>query len=92
MRRTMTPTPSKSDTSASPWLRSVVIFAILVAGVFAFPGGMVDWLDERNESGWLSAPLALARGVDAASAAVGVKQIGQGLRHAFASWVGADEG
>ena len=56
--------------------------------VFAFPGGMVDWLDERNASGWLTAPLAVARAVDAASAAVGVKGVGQWLRAQFAAAIG----
>ncbi len=79
-------------TSANPWNRGFVVAAILIAGAFAFPGGLVDWLDERNESGWLAAPLAVARGVDAISGAAGVKQAGQSLRHAFAAWVGADEG
>ena len=49
---------------------------------------MVDWLDERNASGWLSAPLALARGVDAVSSALGVKQVGESLRRRFADVVG----
>jgi hypothetical protein len=84
--------PPKPKTSANPWKRGLVIAAILAAGAFAFPGGMVDWLDERNASGWLGAPLAVARGVDAVSGAVGVKQAGQALRRAFAAWVGADEG
>jgi hypothetical protein len=49
---------------------------------------MVDWLDERNASGWLAAPLALAHGIDAASAAVGVKGAGQWLRAEFAAVIG----
>ena len=28
----------------------------------------MSWLDDRNATGWLDAPLALARGIDAASA------------------------
>ncbi len=80
--------PAKPPSSTSPfaWLR--VIYAMLALTAFAFPGGMVDWLDERNVSGWLSAPLAVARGVDAASAAVGVKQGGQWLRARFAAAIG----
>jgi hypothetical protein len=58
---------------------------------FCFPGGLVDWLDERNASGWLSAPLALARGVDAASSALGVKEVGQALRKRFTAIVGNDD-
>ena len=72
-------------------MRALIVYAVLLAGVFVFPGGMVAWLDERNDSGWLNAPLAIARAVDAASGAVGVKAVGQRARHAFASWVGADE-
>ena len=38
------------------------------------------------------AALALARAVDAASAAVGIKQAGQGLRKAFADAIGEGDG
>jgi hypothetical protein len=79
---------AKPSTSTSPWAWLRVLYAVLALTVFAFPGGMVDWLDERNASGWLSAPLALARGVDAASAAVGVKGVGERLRHWFAAAIG----
>jgi hypothetical protein len=65
-----------------------MLYAILALGVFCFPGGLVDWLDERNASGWLSAPLALARGVDTVSAAIGVKQVGESLRARFTAAVG----
>jgi hypothetical protein len=78
--------------AASPWRRILVVYAILAVALFAFPGGIVDWLDERNAAGWLDAPLAIARGVDAASAAVGVKGVGQSLRKRFATIVGGDEG
>ena len=60
--------------------------------MFAFPGGFESWLDDRNASGWLNAPLAVMRGVDAASAALGVKAVGQRLRKGFAHAVGDDEG
>ena len=70
----------------------IALYAMLLVTVFAFPGGLVSWLDDRNGSGWLTAPLAVMRGVDAASAAVGVKAIGQSLRKAFAAAVGEDEG
>jgi hypothetical protein len=72
--------------------RLATVYAILALGVFAFPGGMVAWLDERNDSGWLSAPLAVARGIDAASGAVGVKQVGEALRKRFAGLFGDDDG
>jgi hypothetical protein len=78
----------KPSSSTSPWAWLRVIYAILALTVFAFPGGMVDWLDERNVTGWLSAPLAVARGVDAVSAAVGVKAVGQWLRAEFAAAIG----
>ena len=78
----------KPPSATSPWTWLRVLYAVLALTVFAFPGGMVDWLDERNASGWLSAPLALARGVDAASAAVGVKGVGDRLRHRFAAAIG----
>jgi hypothetical protein len=77
----------------TPLLRRVfVVYAIFVIAVFAFPGGLVSWLDDRNASGWLNAPLAVMRGVDAVSAAVGVKAVGQRLRNGFASAIGEDEG
>jgi hypothetical protein len=84
-------TAAKPKTVANPWTRGLVIAAILIAGAFAFPGGMADWLDERNAGGWLNGPLAVARTVESVSGALGVRQAGQGLRHAFAAWVGADE-
>jgi hypothetical protein len=80
------PTAPPSPTSPWAWLR--VLYAVLALAAFAFPGGLVDWLDERNTDGWLAAPLALARGVDAVSAAVGVKGVGQALRKCFAAVVG----
>jgi hypothetical protein len=82
----------KPPSSASPWAWLRVLYAVLALAAFAFPGGMVDWLDERNADGWLAAPLAIARGVDAASAAIGVKQVGQGLRNWFAAAVGNSDG
>ena len=84
----MTLPTQKPASATSPWGWARVIYAVLALTVFCFPGGLVDWLDERNESGWLAAPLALARSVDAVSAAVGVKAVGQGLRKAFADAIG----
>lgn len=84
----MTAHPPKPASATSPWDWVRVVYAVLALTVFCFPGGLVDWLDERNQGGWLAAPLALARGVDAASAAVGVKQVGQALRKAFADAIG----
>ena len=79
---------AKPPSSTSPWTWLRVLYAMLALTVFAFPGGMVDWLDERNATGWLSGPLAVARGVDAASAAVGVKGVGEWLRGRFATFIG----
>ena len=81
----------KPRSAESPWQRLGVIVFALALGVFAFPGGMVDWLDNHNASGWLSAPLAITRGVDNVSAALGVKQVGQALRRQFAKFAGEDE-
>jgi len=79
---------AKPPSSTSPWAWLRVVYAVLALTVFAFPGGMVDWLDERNTSGWLSGPLAFARGIDAASTAVGLKGAGQWLRGKFAAALG----
>lgn len=84
----MKPTLQKPASTTSPWGWARVIYAIFALTVLCFPSGMVDWLDERNASGWLAAPLALARAIDVASGAVGVKAVGQGLRKWFAQAVG----
>jgi hypothetical protein len=80
--------PAAPPSPTSPWAWLRVLYAVLAIAAFAFPGGLVEWLDERNTDGWLSAPLALARGVDAVSAAVGVKAVGQTLRGWFAAAIG----
>ncbi len=84
----MTPAPQRPASATSPWSWVRAVYAVFALTVFCFPGGLVDWLDERNASGWLAAPLALARGVEAASATVGMKGVGEGLRKAFARAVG----
>jgi len=84
----MTALPQRPASSTSPWSWARVVYAVFALTVFCFPGGLVDWLDERNVSGWPAAPLAIARGVDAASTALGVKAVGQGLRKWFAQAVG----
>ncbi len=71
--------------------RILVIYLVLALAVLAFPGGLVDWLDRHNDSGWLTTPLAAMRVVDAASASMGVKGIGQGLRKRFAAIFSGDE-
>jgi hypothetical protein len=84
--------PNRPASSTNPWRGILTIYAILALAVFAFPGGMVDWLDEHNQSGGLTVPLALARGIDAASSAVGVKAVGVALRKRFAAIVGEGDG
>ena len=79
--------PPAPQAKATPWSWARVIYAVFALVVFCFPGGMVDWLDERNASGWLAAPLAGARASDAVSAAVGTKAVGEALRGRFAAWV-----
>ena len=69
-------------------MRLLAIFVMLAVAAFVFPGGVVTWLEERDRNGALDAPLAAMRGVDAASAAVGVKGAGQWVRKGFAGWVG----
>ena len=76
----------------SPLLRRLVaVYAILAVGVFVFPGGLESWLDDRNASGWLTAPLAIVRGVGSVSAALGVRTVAERLRKGFAHAVGDDE-
>jgi hypothetical protein len=69
----------------------ITIYAILALAVFAFPAGLRDWLEERNGSGNLWLPLAIARGIEAASQAIGVKQVGEGLRQRFQQVIGDKE-
>jgi hypothetical protein len=77
----------------APLIRRILAtYVILALVVFAFPGGLISWLDDRNRDGWLDAPLALMRGVDAASSAIGLKAVGQRLRKDFRDLIGDDEG
>ena len=76
----------------TPLLRRLLaIYLILAIALFAFPSGLVSWLDDRNRSGLLDAPLGVMRAIDSASAAVGVKPVGQRLRKAFAAAIGEEE-
>jgi hypothetical protein len=72
--------------------RILAVYAILALAWFAFPGGVVAWMDDHNRSGWLAAPRAFAGAVDAASSAVGVKQLGEELRATIAGWLEGDQG
>ncbi len=80
----------KPHSAENPWRRAAIIYVVLSLGVVAFPGGMVGWLDDHNDSGFLGAPLALARGVERVSAALGVEEVGQALRKRFAAFAGED--
>ena len=78
--------PRAVSSSPLPWL--VTIYAILALTAFAFPGGLRDWLEERNANGRLWLPLAMARQIEAASNAIGVAPIGADLRRRFGKLIG----
>ena len=63
-----------------PWNRGIVIYSVLALAAFAFPGGLVSWLEDRYGKAWIALPLAVAKTIDAASTAVGVKLVGSELR------------
>jgi hypothetical protein len=69
----------------------VTIYAILALTEFAFPAGLRDWLEERDVGGRLWLPLAIARRIEAASQAVGVKPVGEDLRRRFQQLIGNEE-
>ena len=88
----MTQGPAVSGPVASSPKRWIAtIFAILALTAFAFPAGLRDWLEERNASGYLAVPLAIARQIEAASNALGVAPVGAELRHRFARLIGEPE-
>ena len=66
---------ASNPTSTSPLRRILIIYAILGLVWFAFPGGLVDWLDERNASGWLDAPLVIDGPINGESFAAYVEQV-----------------
>lgn len=66
----------------------IVIYAILALTAFAYPAGLPDWLEERDSGGRLWLPIAIARQIEAASSAVGVKPIGEHLRAWFSRLIG----
>ena len=80
--------PPAAVKPSSPLRWFITLTAILALTSFAFPAGLRDWLDERNASGWLDAPLAAARQIEAASDAIGLAPIGAALRKRFALLVG----
>jgi hypothetical protein len=81
------PVPPIAATN-SPLRWMITIYAILALAAFAFPAGLREWLEERNADGRLWLPLAIARQVEAASDAVGVKAIGQDLKRRFNGLIG----
>ena len=84
----MTPQQHEMIPSAFPWRWAGMLYSVPFLAAFAFPGGLVDWLDDRNASGWLSIPLTVAEGIDIASKAVGVEALGVELRRGFKNIVG----
>jgi hypothetical protein len=86
------PPESAPPIAANRPLRWIVtIYAILALTVFAFPAGLRDWLEERDAGGRLWLSLAIARQIEAASDAVGVKPIGERLRAWFGGLIGGEE-
>jgi hypothetical protein len=71
----------------TPWNWAVIIYSVLSLAVFCFPGGVLDFLEERNGGGWLSAPIQLMRVLDRASAAIGLSEVGSELRSVFAAQI-----
>jgi hypothetical protein len=80
----------KQRTFDSPSDWAVVIYGVLGLAVFCFPGGVLDFLEERNGGGWLTNAVQLMRAVDSASAAIGLSEVGAKLRGTFAAQVKQD--
>ena len=74
--------------TAFPWRWAGMLYLVLFLAAFAFPDGLVDWLDDRNAGGWLSIPLTAAKGIDIASKTLGVKAVAVELRRRFSSVIG----
>lgn len=87
----MAPDPIQPAVAGRQWRWAATIYAILALAAFAFPGGLREWLEERDSGGRLWLPIAIARQIEAASAAVGVKAVGENLRQRFAGWIGDGE-
>lgn len=83
------PAARSASNTIRRWM--VATYAILALAAFAFPGGLRGWLEERNDGGRLWLPLAIAREIEAASQAAGVKQVGEGLRQRFQQLIGDDK-
>ncbi|HTZ66884.1 MAG TPA: hypothetical protein VMB83_05340, partial [Roseiarcus sp.] len=62
----------KQRTCDTPRDWAVVVYSVLGLAVFCFPGGVLDFLEERNGGGWLAAPVQVMRAFDRASGAIGL--------------------
>jgi hypothetical protein len=83
------PIPPAATNRPLRWI--VVIYAVLALTAFAYPAGLRDWLEERDSGGRLWLPLAIARQIETASDAIGVKSVGVRLRASFGRLIGEDE-
>jgi hypothetical protein len=87
----MPPEPISPAATNRPLRWIVVIYAVLALTAFAYPAGLRDWLEERDSGGRLWLPLAIARQIETASDAIGVKSVGVRLRAWFGRLIGDDE-
>ena len=87
----MPPEPMSPAATNRPLRWIVVIYSVLALTAFAYPAGLRDWLEERDSGGRLWLPLAIARQIETASDAVGVKPVGVRLRAWFGKLIGDDE-
>jgi hypothetical protein len=87
----MPPEPAPPPAANRPLRWILPIYAILALAAFAFPAGLRDWLEERDSGGRLWLPIAIARQIEAASDAVGVKPVGAHLKAWFGRLIGDDQ-
>ncbi|WP_158816176.1 hypothetical protein [Methylocapsa sp. S129] len=87
----MTPDSTAPPAANRPLRWIIPIYAILALAAFAFPAGLRGWLEDRDTDGRLWLPIAIARQIEAASDAVGVKPVGAHLRAWFGKLIGDDE-
>ncbi len=71
---------------------AIVVYSVLGLAVVFFPGGALDFLEERNGGGWLTVPIQAMKAVASVSAAIGFSEVGEDLRRAFAAVIEPDEG
>jgi len=87
----MPPEPLPPAATNRPLRWIVVIYCVLALTAFAYPAGLRDWLEERDSGGRLWLPLTIARQIESASDAIGVKSVGVCLRAWFGRLIGDDE-